>query len=107
MTLLDKIKKGLIEGFHAASDITSEYTKIGRIKIDILGVKKEIEEKLLELGGRTYDKLTKGNYFNTENEPQIKKIVDEIKKLEEELKMCEQELDRIKNLDETTFIEKK
>ncbi|MCB0281163.1 MAG: hypothetical protein H6627_09725 [Calditrichae bacterium] len=107
MTLFDKIRKGLLDGFYAASDITSEYTKIGRIKIDILGVKKEIEEKMLELGGRAYDVLSKSSDFNLENATDIKSVINEIKNLENELKMCEQELKRIKSLDETTFIEKK
>lgn len=107
MTLFDKIKKGLVGGFYAASDITSEYTKIGRIKIDILGIKKEIEEKMLELGGRAYEILSNSADFNLDDTPDIKNVFNEIKNLENELKMCEQELKRIKNLDETTFIEKK
>jgi len=78
MTLFEKIKKGLIDGFNAASDITSEYTKIGRIKIDILGVKKEIEEKMLELGGRVYDTVINANTFNFENESSITSLIDQI-----------------------------
>lgn len=107
MTLFEKVKKGLIDGFNAASDITTEYTKIGRIKIDILGVKKEIEEKMLELGGRVYDKVTHFSTFNFENESAVMELIGHIKKLEDELKKCEDDLKRIKNMDETTFEQKK
>ena len=103
MTLLDKIKKGLINGFHTASDITTEYTKIGRIKIDIIGVKKEIEEKMLELGGRVYENYADSGSINFENKEQIIKIINEISSLENELKKCEMRLEEIKNMDETSI----
>ena len=107
MTLFEKIKKGLIDGFNAASDITTEYTKIGRIKIDMLGVKKEIEEKMLELGGRVYDHAINAKTLNFENQSTINDLVDQIKKLEDELKKCEDDLKRINDMDETSFEQKK
>jgi len=108
MTLFEKIRKGIIDGFHAASDITSEYTKIGRTKIDILGVKKEIEEKMLELGGRVYDVMTRaGSNLNLENEEKINDLIKEIKNLEIELKKYEEKLEQIRNLEDTGFVEKK
>jgi hypothetical protein len=107
MTLFEKVKKGLISGFNAASDITSEYTKIGRIKIDILGVKKEIEEKMLELGGRVYDSATNANTFNFEKNNTILDLISQIRKLEDELKQCEDDLKRINNIDDTSFEQKK
>ncbi len=106
MTLLEKLKKGLINGFNAASDITSEYTKIGRIKIDILGIKKEIEEKMLELGGRIYDKAINSDTFNFKDEQSVIDIIDQIKKLENELKKCEEDINRINKMDETSFEKK-
>ena len=103
MTLLEKIKKGLISGFQTASDITSEYTKIGRIKIDIIGIKKEIEEKMLELGGRVYQNYTDTKSINFQNKEHIIKIINDISLLEEELKKSEIKLEEIKNIDETSI----
>lgn len=103
MTLLDKIKKGIISGFQTASDITSEYTKIGRIKIDIIGIKKEIEEKMLELGGRVYENYARSKTLNFINEKNIFKILDEINVLENELKKSESKLEQIKKLEETSI----
>ena len=103
MTLLDKIKKGLLDGFQVASDITSEYTKIGRIKIDLLGLKKEIEEKMLELGGRVYEKSKQTNIISSDSDAEIANLIEKIKALEGELKKCEIKLEEIKKLDETAF----
>ena len=96
MSLWDNIKKGFLEGIHSATDKTSEYTKIGRIKIDILGVKKEIEEKLLELGGRLYDQVAEKSNYNIENDKFIMQLIEQIKELEKELKKYGEELKRIK-----------
>ena len=82
-------------------------TKIGRIKIDILGVKKEIEEKMLELGGRVYDRYLKSKSLNFEMHQDIQSLINDIEALEKELKKCEQDLQRIKKLEDTSFIEKK
>lgn len=103
MTLLEKIKKGLISGFQTASDMTSEYTKIGRIKIDNIGIKKEIEEKMLELGGRVYENYNSSHSINFENKEQIMKIVNEINALEQELKKSEIKLEEIKRSEEASF----
>lgn len=103
MTLLEKIKKGLVDGFHVASDITSEYTKIGRIKIDLLGLKKEIEEKMLELGGRVYEKSKELNFFKGDSNKEISSVIEKIRELEDELKKCEIKLEEIKKLDDTSF----
>lgn len=99
MSLWDNIKKGFLEGIHSATDKTSEYTKIGRIKIDILGVKKEIEEKLLELGGRLYDQVAEKSNYNIENDKFIMQLIEQIKELEKELKKYGEELKRIKVTD--------
>jgi len=96
MTLWANIKKGFMEGIQSASDKTSEYTRIGRIKIDILGVKKEIEEKLLELGGRLYDQIAEKRNYDIQNDKYILQLIEQIKELEIELKKYNHELNRIK-----------
>jgi len=103
LTLLEKIRKGLITGFQTASDITSEYAKIGRIKIDIIGIKKEIEDKMLELGGRVYENYKDSKSINFENKEHIIKIINDIETLEQELKRSEDKLQEIKKLDETSI----
>jgi len=99
MSLWEKIKKGLLDGLQAATDMTTEYTRIGRIKIDVLGLEKEIEEKLIELGGRVYHNATEKNIFTIESDNEIQQLLAEVRKLEDELKTYEEELKRIREDD--------
>lgn len=96
MTLWEKLKKGFIEGVQTASEKTSEYTRIGRIKIDVLSLKKEIEEKFIELGGRTYHFVTEEKKYNLKEEKDIAQLIERIKELEAELNGYEEELRRIR-----------
>jgi len=96
MSLWENLKKGFIEGLQTASDKTSEFTKIGRIKIDILGVKKEIEEKLIELGGRIYHRIQEEQNYDIFSEKNIIQLIERIRELEEELNKYDEELKRLK-----------
>jgi len=96
MSLWEHLKKGLMEGIQSATDKTSEYTKIGRIKIDVLGVKKEIEEKLLELGGRLYHLIVEEKSYDIKKDKHIMQLIEQVKELEEELQNYSDELKRIK-----------
>jgi len=99
MSLWENLKKGLLDGLHSASDKTSEYTKIGRIKIDVLGLKKEIEEKFIELGGRVYHNVAEENKKCIDDDLQIGQLILQIKELEKELNDYDVELRRIKDAD--------
>jgi hypothetical protein len=96
MSLWEHLKKGLMEGIQTATDKTSEYTKIGRIKIDVLGVKKEIEEKLQELGGRLYHLIVEDQSYDIKKDKHIMQLIEQVKELEEELQVYSKELKRIK-----------
>ena len=99
MSLWEHLKKGLMDGIQTASDKTTEYTKIGRIKIDVLGLKKEIEEKLVELGGRVYHNAVENDDHEIKNDKNILQLIEQIKNLEHELKVYDEELKRIKEKD--------
>lgn len=92
MPLWENLKKGLIDGIHSATDKTREYTKIGRIKIDILGVKKEIEDRMLELGGRLYHLVVENNSYEIQKDKNILQIIEQLKELEHELQVYSEEL---------------
>ncbi len=96
MTLLEKIKKGLIDTYNSASDLTSEYTRLGRLKIEMLGVKKEIEEKMLELGGRSYELYKSSNLDDFARIPEIHQLFTDIADLEQELNEYENKWKQIK-----------
>jgi len=94
--LWENLKKGVLEGLQAASDKTSEYTRIGRIKIDVLGLKKEIEEKFIELGGRVYHNAIEKKIYTITDDVEIQRLMEQLKDLEAELNAYDEELKRIK-----------
>ncbi len=99
MNLWEKLRKGFVEGLQTATDKTSEYTKIGRIKIDILGLKKEIEENFVELGGKVYHFVTHEKNYNLKKNKEIQQIIERIKELESELDAYEEEIKKIREED--------
>jgi hypothetical protein len=77
--------KKLREGILAAGNKTSDFTKLGRIEIDVLGLKKETEEKLLELGGRVFHLVNKEGKTDIGDNKEIIHLIAQLKELEEEL----------------------
>ncbi len=97
MSLWKYIKKSLRDGLQTASEITTEYTKAGRLKIDVVGVKKEIEEKFIELGGRLYHSIVKHKKYDVKDDKQMMQIIEQIKELEEELAVLQEQLKKVRD----------
>ncbi len=97
MMLWDKLKNKITEWFQLAGNKTVEITKVGRVKIDILALKKELEEKLVELGGRVYHSTINSNTIDLNSDKKIKQLIEQIKELEVELNNYEISLREIKN----------
>jgi len=90
-TLLENIRDGL----ELVVDKTEEYSKIGKLKVDIFGLKRNIEKQFTELGGHVYELIT-SNKTAIHNNEETKKIVEEISKLEQQLKEKEAEIEKVK-----------
>ncbi|MBN1481705.1 hypothetical protein EH223_05010 [candidate division KSB1 bacterium] len=91
-SLLDSIRDGL----ELVVDKTEEYSKIGKLKVDILTIKRKIEKQFTELGGRTYDILTGEDAKSLQKDEEVKKITDDIQALEAQLKEKEAEIEKVK-----------
>jgi len=95
-TLFEDIKNGIRDGIELVVDKTEEYTKIGKFKVDILGIKRNIEKLFSELGGQTYELLSKGKKVDVAGDEEIKRMVDELKSLEEKLDAKKNEIKKVK-----------
>ena len=91
-SLLDSIRDGL----ELVVDKTEEYSKIGKIKVDIFTIKRNIEKQLTELGGRTYDILTAKGDKEVADDDAVKKFVADIQSLEQQLRDKEANIDKVK-----------
>lgn len=91
-SLLDSIRDGL----ELVVDKTEEYGKIGKLKVDIFSLKRNIEKQFTELGGRTYEVVTGEGPKTVSKDAEVKKIVAEIQSLEEQLKQKEAEIGQVR-----------
>ncbi|MFO7914487.1 MAG: hypothetical protein R6U43_02205 [Candidatus Krumholzibacteriales bacterium] len=100
-TLWDRVRKNLIEWYEVASDKTEEVARVGRRKIEMTGINRSIEKRMVELGGRVYDLISvEGHRGNkTADDEKVRKLVKEIGRLEEELEIKEQEIKDIREME--------
>jgi dynactin complex subunit len=95
-TTWKKIKNGMSEGFQNLSEKTGEMTQIGRLKIEIIAVKRDIEKAFIELGGRVYHNLEEKHEDDILSDQRIKKLVKDIKALELKLKTLEEKIEQVR-----------
>ena len=84
-SLFEDIRDGIRDGIEFVADKTDEYTKIGKLKVEILSVKRNIEKLFSELGGRTYELLSEKGTKNVSGDDEVKRLVAEIEELEKNL----------------------
>lgn len=91
-TLLDNIRDGL----ELVVDKTEEYGKIGKLKVDIFTVKRNIEKQFTELGGRVYELATGEDKTKVEDDEESQNLIEQIKVLEAQLKDKEEDINKVK-----------
>ncbi len=95
-TLFEDLRDGFRDGIAFVADKTDEYTKISKLKIDMLSLKRNIEKLFAELGGRTYELLHGETTESVPEDEEVKKLVEQISELEEELDSKKEEIKSIK-----------
>ena len=94
----NSLSKIVVEGYNNISDKAEEVTKIGRIKIEIIAAKRDIEKLFVELGGRFYNNFdSKKNDLHKDDE--ILKLIEKVKEKEKELDVLKKKIDKIKRED--------
>lgn len=94
----NSLSKIVVEGYNNISDKAEEVTKIGRIKIEIIAAKRDIEKLFVELGGRFYN-----NFDSKKNElfkdKEIIKLIKKVKEKESELDLLKKKIEKVKKED--------
>lgn len=93
--LWEDVKKGLKDTVNFVTEKTEELTSIGKLKIDIAGLKRKKDKKFKELGNLVYTKLEKEEGLVLDSDDAVKTITAEIESLGKELNEKEKELDGI------------
>lgn len=91
-SLLDSIRDGL----ELVVDKTEEYSKIGKLKVDIFTTKRNIEKQFTELGGHVYDLFASAKAASVAKDEKVNEIVDAIKALEAQLAEKEANIETVK-----------
>ena len=91
-SLLDSIRDGL----ELVVDKTEEYTKIGKLKVDIFTTKRNIEKQFTDLGGRAFELLTGDDPESLQKHDKVTKLIEDIQSLERELKEKEADIEQVK-----------
>ena len=100
--LWDDIAKTIREGVDTVVEKTEVLTKIGKIKIDILNIKRNIEKNFSELGGRVYQLNTKEKETEISTDKEAREVIECIKILEKELDNKKSELAKVKSKKSST-----
>jgi len=95
-SLWEDIRDGIRDGIELVVDKTEEYSKIGKIKVDIIGIKRNIEKGFSELGGRTYEILKENKKKNVGSDEDVKRLVDELMELEKSLDEKKNEIIKVR-----------
>jgi len=100
-TLFEDIKNGIRDGIELVVDKTEEYGKIGKLKVDIMGIQRNIEKLFAELGGQTFELLSKDDKADVGNDAQVKKLIADLQAQEEKLDSKKNEIIQVREQKET------
>jgi predicted AlkP superfamily phosphohydrolase/phosphomutase len=95
-TIWKKAKKSILDGYHSVSDKAEELTKIGRLKLEIVAVKRDIEKAFIELGGRIYDAFQENKEKGILADQDVNKIIEIIRDKDSKLKDLNQKVQNIR-----------
>ena len=94
--LFDSLSKIVVNGYNNLSEKAEEVTKIGRIKLETIAIKRDIEKIFVELGGRFYENYISSPRKNMYKDSDIEQLISKIKNLEDKLSKLKQKLDFLK-----------
>ena len=100
--LWDDIAKTIREGVDTVVEKTGELTKIGKIRIDILNIKRNIDKNFSELGGRVYQLIAEEKETEISTDKEAREVIECIKILEKELDDKKSELAKVKSKKSST-----
>lgn len=90
--LWQSIKKNLYETSEVIADKVDEYSRIGRVKIDVMNIKRKLLRKFTELGAKTFERLENEDGAELKDDLDIGALIEEIKDIQQELASKKQEL---------------
>jgi hypothetical protein len=88
----DRLKKRLIEVSSAAADFTEEQAIVGKLKFDILNLKRKIDRDMHDIGSRVLDISRSSKPFNPLDDGEVRTLFESITDLEVLIERKKQEI---------------
>ena len=92
----DDLRNSIEEFFSTAAEKTDELIRVGRRKLSIVEIRRDITAKYAELGGRVYHLIGRGEGGAVASDKEVESLVSKIQGLEGDLKAKEVEIQEIK-----------
>ena len=99
-TLWNKIKGKVREGASTAAEKAEEIARVSKARLDIAGVKRNINNSFAQLGGRAYHLITTDQPGGIAEDGEVVSLVEKVKTLEQELEEKEERLEQLKRGEE-------
>jgi|GEM_PF-1360618 len=96
MGFWDDLSRVFKRGVSVVAKKTDEYTKIGKIKVDIIGIKRDIDKQFTLLGGKVYQLIAEENNTKIASHEDVKEIIDKVKDLNHQLSQKKEELEKVR-----------
>lgn len=90
------LKKTLKDGVTVAAEKTEEYTKIGRIKVEILNLNRTLDKNYRSLGREVYTHVSDGKKVDPSQDEGIRYFIEKINDLKAAVREKEIEIEAIK-----------
>ena len=107
--IFSKLKKTFEDSMEAArqnaqtfKEKTGEYSKVARLKFDIMQLKNTRKKKINLLGETVYPFLLENNYDGLKKHETLRVLIDEIKLLDSEIILTEKELQQVSEKEKET-----
>ena len=96
MGFWDDFQKYFKKGVTVVAQKTDEYTKIGKIKVDIISIKREVDKRKAELGSKVYQLIVDEKNSKISTNEDVKVIIDKVKELNARLNQKKNELETVR-----------
>jgi len=96
MGFLDDLSNFFKKGVTVVAQKTDEYAKIGKIKVDIIGLKRDIDKNFTDLGGRVYQLIVEENDTNIASNNDVNTIIGAVNELHTKLQLKKMELEKVR-----------
>lgn len=98
-SLWEDIKKTVKQGVSVAAEKTEEYTKIGKLKVEIMNMKRNLDKAFAELGREAYTNLKGSKKGDLTKNEKITELLSKIDDQKAALKGKEDEIETLRQED--------